>query len=260
MSITKRFNNISSINFIVIDEFGQLFGSSYNITLEIQTSKNINETELEFLLSKLNNKNFIFNLNSTITSYEVDTYDLTIQTPSITLYNDKSNVVFFNNTILNKDLEIINYIETFVKKEFNLGYVKCILDTNKIPETQSTRFNIGKFNLVYDAHFGCLSWLDAEHDEFYNSNCFDCKLAEERLHSIIPELNNALIITKNGICNFKINENQELKILTIDDFATPENLLKYIVYKYKEVLIRGHVKSVTLTSGLKQQITYNLSY
>ena len=260
MSITQKFNKLASINFSMITKNGKLVGNSYNISLEIQTTKKIVYTDLVVELNKLNDKIFVFNYESTSnTTYAINYSDVIIETPSLSLCVAERDLVIIDNSINDTELTIKEYIESTIKKKFNIGLVNCQLDTKV--ESKSNIYNliVGKFRVVYDFTYGSLSWLEVERDDFWNASCSDCKLAEDVLFDIVDELNETLVLNSIIYPNAKIKD-ENIKIIRLNVNATPEHLLKHYVNKHKEVLIRGHIKSVSITNGLKHQIVYNLSY
>lgn len=260
MSITQKFNKISSINFSTISKSGKLVGCSYNISLGIQTSKKIYSNDLAIELDKLNDKIFVFNYeHPTNTTYSTNYSDIMIDTPFLSLCVSGKDLIIIDNCVDDRAIIIQEYIETLLKKKFNIGIVNCQLDTKIESEHNLYKLVAGKFRVVYDFNEGSLSWLEAERDNFWNGNCSDCKLAEDVLFKIVDELNESIVLNSIPYPIAKIKD-ENLKIIRLNENATPENLLKYIVNKNREILIRGHIKNVSLSTGLRHQIVYDLSY
>lgn len=256
MSIHQRFNKLTSINFSYIESDGKIFGGSYNISLEITSSRTIQPKVLENIL--IEHDNLVFMQMDRNNIIYTDYHNAYINTPALAdlkLPREIVKVINLGNQRLGEYLA--NYFELVIKSALNLGIVNCILDTSIESAIGYNIIVAGKVKLVYDYTHGSLSWLEAELDSFYSSSCSDCQAAINLLESIVLEIDNSVILSNKTHHKFQSNIN---KRIILDTQATPENLLKYYVQKHKEILIRGHIKSVSLSNGLRHQIVYNLSF
>lgn len=289
MNIEKQFfRNVSEINFAFFNHKGNLTSASYNISLEIESLHKQDVNTLNKFIEGIFSDNFVMfdgiqdkkciELNYVNNMYQYYTDNCVINIPD-------TNVLYLNYDISVMST-ITETIKTNIQNQFNdIFSVNCYLDNNIAYNTAENMCNlfIGKFRANYNIIDGSMNWIEAETDNFYYSSCEDCKVAEKVLFDLCNELNEKIFVNYNNLsdsddisllddsitimsnfnenitCTF--NKSIYNRIIFNDcKFNDYMGYIKEYCKKYRDVLIRGHIKKVFVSTGLNSGEYITLSY
>lgn len=116
---------------------------------------------------------------------------------------------------------------------------------------------------------GHLSWLEIEHDIFYNPVCEDCRRAIQTVYDSVRAIDGAILIfvdnivdqtdeyikiqyeSERGMWKAKYSK-QHNKLIVMDKETTIENITDWFVNQHLSVLAMGHVKRIYISEGLSK--------
>jgi 6-pyruvoyl-tetrahydropterin synthase len=217
---------------------------------------------------------------------EIDTWQeqIIVRTPACELEMPENAVKVFSNNYVGTFQETAQRaIQHHVWQALNELHprsnisVECQLTTNAfIKDPQKSFMFHYVHGLKNSTSWGCqnhshghLSWIEVEHDPFFDPNCTDCRRAMQTVYDIARDLDGAIFIfreniveqgddyikiqyaTERGIWKAKyiISRN---KLFIMDRETTIENILDWVVEQHAGTLMMGHVKRLYISEGLSK--------
>lgn len=290
-------NNLTCIDHAYIDNAGRVIGGSYHPNFYVSGS--VDESEqvvIDFSKVKKQIKECIDSKEDgfdhklwIIPGYslcEIDVLGDTtrVSTPACVLEMPSDALKTFKNNYVGTFQETVQRsIQTHVWSHLNKLYpdievsVECQLTTNAFMKDPGKSFTFRYVHgLKNSSSWGCqnhshghLSWIEVEHDMFYDPMCSDCRRAMQAVYDISRELDGAILIfeenifeqtndyiaiqytTERGMWRAKYYKSRN-KIIVMDQETTIENIVDWAVNKNFGALAMGHIKRLYISEGLSK--------
>lgn len=298
-------NNLTCIDHAHIDAQGRVIGGSYHANFLI--GGNVEEKEqvvVDFSRIKKDVKTIIDDrdgfdhklwlipgLSACEYSRNGDRVTVTSEACELSMPADAVRVFHDTNTVENVLLSAQSAIQKHVWQELDDIYeqaditVECALTETQFCKNPKFSFPFRyTHGLKNSSSYGCqnlahghLSWIEIEHDAFYDPKCKDCKRAVKAVSEIAAQLNEAVLIfadniydqtydavqiryeTERGEWRAKYQRDKN-KLIVMERETTIENVLDWIVNQHVQTLMMGHVKRLYVSEGLAKGAVKEFSF
>jgi 6-pyruvoyl-tetrahydropterin synthase len=290
-------NYLTCVDHAFIDDNGRVVGGSYHPNFLVGGKVDeIEQVVVDFSKVKKQIKDAIDDRETgfdhklwIIPSYsrcEYDTWQdqITIRTPACELEMPRNAVKIFDNNYIGTFQETVQRaIQHHVWQALDNLHpgcdisVECQLTTQAFMKDPQKSFMFRYVHgLKNSSSWGCqnhshghLSWIEVEHDLFYNPDCQDCRRGMQTVYDIASKLDGAILIYDQNIVKetdeyVKIQYASERgiwkatyskahnKIVVLDRETTIENIVDWVVEQHLGTLMMGHVKRLFVSEGLSK--------
>lgn len=294
---TMFLNYLTCVDHAYIDDNGRVVGGSYHPNFLV--GGKVDETEqvvVDFSSVKKQIKAAVDDKETgfdhklwIIPGYSRCEWDIwqdqmTIRTPACELEMPKNAVKIFQNNFIGTFQETVQRaIQQHVWQALDQLHpqadisVECQLTTQAFMKDPQKSFMFRySHGLKNSTSWGCqnhshghLSWIEIEHDVFYNPDCQDCKRAIQTVYDAVQQVDGAILIfsqniieqtdthiriqyaTERGVWKASYSKAHN-KLIVVEKETTIENITDWFVDQHVGTLAMGHVKRVYISEGLSK--------